>query len=114
DGLRARAAAAARRRRPRRGLGPDEILAARPRFHLADGDAERVRPEAERTAQPLQERERRGCVVAHAVEAVREGQVGRRARPTGPAEPSGLERGAKRPRREVEEILAWLVVLPEP
>src|SRR5207245_6819949 len=108
------AAAAARRRRPRRGLGPDEILAAGPGLHLADRDAERIWTKAQHPAEPLEGSERRGCVVAHAVEAVCEGQVRGRTPPPLPAKPRGLERGAERLRREVEEMLAGLVVVPEP
>src|SRR5438132_9428023 len=84
-----------------------------PGFHLADRDLERIWPEPEQTTEPLKGRERRRRVVAHAVEAVREREVGRRALPALPPEAGGFERGAKRLRCEVEEVLARLVVIPK-
>src|SRR5467141_2750974 len=79
----------------------DLALAAGPRLHLAHRDPEGVRPEPERPAQPLEEREGRRRVVAQAVEAVGEREVRGRALPAFPAKTGGLERGAKRPWREV-------------
>src|SRR5439155_8519796 len=64
--------------------------------------------------EPLEERERRRRVVAHAVEAVGERQIGSRPLPALPAQTRGFERSPKRPRSEVEEVLARLVVVPEP
>src|SRR5438132_9801421 len=88
-------------------------LAAGPGLHLADWDSEGVRTEAQHPPEPLEERERRRRVIAHAVEAVGEREVRRRALPTVPAQTRGLERRAKRPRCEVKEVLARLVVVPE-
>src|SRR2546428_4376071 len=70
--------------------------------------------EARQPPEPLEEGERRGRVVAHAVEAVGEGQVRGRALPAVPAKTGGLERRAQGPWREVEEMLARLVVVPKP
>src|SRR5438309_1079815 len=89
------------------------LCACGPGFHLADRDLERVRTESEHAAEPLEGRERSRCVVAHAVEAVREREVRRRALPALPPEAGGFERGAKRLRCEVEEVLARLVVIPK-
>src|SRR5919201_1124580 len=51
-------------------------------------------------------------VVAEPVEDVREREVRPRAGPALPGEAGALDRGAERRRREVEEVLARLVVVP--
>src|SRR2546426_5849019 len=88
-------------------------LAAGLGLHLANGDGEGVGPEVERPAQPLEEGEGRRRVVAQTVEAIGEREVRGRAPPPVPAQTSRLERGAQGARREVEEVLAGLVVVPE-
>ena len=81
--------------------------------HLADRDLERVRTEPQHAAEPLEGRERSRRVVAHAVEAIGEREVRRRALPAFIPEARSFERGAKRSRCEVEEVLARLVVIPK-
>src|SRR5919204_4634972 len=83
-----------------------------PGLHLADMQVEGEGAEAQLAPERLQRAERLRRVVAEPVEDVREREVRPRAGPALPGEAGALDRGAERRRREVEEVLARLVVVP--